>query len=107
MLRGCNMKTGFMIRDGESGANGGPNGDCGNPESLASLPESTLARIDSLDASAGDVQRLEVMGLCQGRVVQVVKRGDPMIVRVLGTRIGLAAVLAERVRVRRDAPAEE
>jgi Fe2+ transport system protein FeoA len=39
------------------------------------------------------------MGLCAGRTVEVVQRGDPMIVRVLGTRIGLAAALAAAVRV--------
>jgi Fe2+ transport system protein FeoA len=83
------MKTDITIVEGEAGT-----------ESLACLPENALARIESLDNSAGDVQRLEVMGLCEGRLVQVVKRGDPMIVRVLGTRVGLAAGLAERVRVR-------
>lgn len=71
--------------------------------SLASMPEGVVGRIASLDAAAGDVQRLQVMGLCEGRVVQVVKQGDPMIVRVLGTSIGLAAVLAQAVRVRGEA----
>jgi Fe2+ transport system protein FeoA len=39
------------------------------------------------------------MGLCAGRGVEVVKRGDPMIVRVLGTRIGLSAALARHALV--------
>jgi Fe2+ transport system protein FeoA len=45
------------------------------------------------------MERLEVMGLCAGRTIEVVKRGDPMIVRVLGTRIGLAAILARHAMI--------
>lgn len=39
------------------------------------------------------------MGVCVGRRIQVVKTGDPMIVRILETRIGLAARLATFVYV--------
>jgi Fe2+ transport system protein FeoA len=56
-------------------------------------------RVVFVDVSAPDLERLEVMGLCTGRMVHVVKSGDPMIVRVLGTRIGLAAALAARVHL--------
>lgn len=69
--------------------------------SLATLAEGATGRITRVDIDdSHDLERLEVMGLCPGRTVEVVKRGDPMIVRVLSTRIGLAAVLAERVAVR-------
>lgn len=67
--------------------------------SLATLPEGVSARIEAIEAVDADLVRLEVMGLCAGRTVEVVRAGDPMIVRVLGTRIGLAAVLARSVRV--------
>jgi Fe2+ transport system protein FeoA len=66
---------------------------------LSGMPEGVPARIGALEAAAADLDRLEAMGLCVGRTVEVVKAGDPMIVRVLGTRIGLAAVLARTVRV--------
>jgi Fe2+ transport system protein FeoA len=69
---------------------------------LSELPEGAGGRVVSVAASAGDLERLEVMGLCQGRLVQVVKHGDPMIVRVLGTRIGLATAVARAILVRRD-----
>lgn len=46
-----------------------------------------------------DASRLKAMGLCQGRRLQLVKAGDPLIVRVLGTRIGLSARLARFVLV--------
>ena len=80
---------------------GTPPADLGEP--LADLPEGACGRILSVEASALDLERLEVMGLCEGRLVQVIKQGNPMIVRALGTRIGLAATLARAVRVRRDA----
>ena len=79
-----------------------PAGAVGEP--LARLPRGASGRVVSVDVSAPDRERLEVMGLCQGRVVQVVQPGDPMIVRVLGTRIGLAGALAEGVRVQPEAP---
>ena len=67
---------------------------------LAALPEGRPARIEAIDARDLDLARLEVMGLCAGRTVEVAKGGYPMIVRVLGTRIGLAASLARAIRVR-------
>ncbi len=66
---------------------------------LAALPAGGCGRIVSVDVEALDRERLEVMGLCSGRMVCVIKHGDPMIVRVLGTRIGLAAALARSVHV--------
>jgi Fe2+ transport system protein FeoA len=46
-----------------------------------------------------DAVRLQAMGLCRGRRVELVKPGDPLIVRVLGTRVGLAGALAAKVMV--------
>ncbi len=66
---------------------------------LAAIPEGVPARIAAVEAPAADVERLEVLGLCEGRTVEVVQAGDPLIVRVLGTRIGLAAVLARSIHV--------
>ena len=39
------------------------------------------------------------MGICQGRRIMLVRRGDPLILRVLGSRIGLSARLALKVSV--------
>ncbi len=66
---------------------------------LSSLPAGATGRVWAVEAVDGDRERLEVMGLCAGRTVEVVQTGDPMIARVLGTRIGLAARLAHFVRV--------
>jgi len=87
------MKMGFMLNgNGER-----PGSACELP--LAALPVGGCGRVVSVGLSTADLERLEVMGLCSGRRVCVIKQGDPMIVRVLGTRIGLAAALAGGVRV--------
>jgi Fe2+ transport system protein FeoA len=46
-----------------------------------------------------DLQRLKSMGICIGRSVEVIKQGDPLILKVYGTRIGLSARLADHVQV--------
>ena len=48
-------------------------------------------------ADTGD--RLRAMGICIGRTVMVVCTGDPLILRVLGSRIGISARLAAEVWV--------
>jgi Fe2+ transport system protein FeoA len=57
------------------------------------------ARILAVEAEPAEQDRLECLGLCVGRTVEVVQSGDPMIVRVLGARIGIAAALAATVLV--------
>jgi Fe2+ transport system protein FeoA len=66
---------------------------------LDGIAEGTPVRIAALETASEELSRLESMGLCVGRTVEVVQGGDPMIVRVLGTRIGIAAVLAAAVRI--------
>jgi Fe2+ transport system protein FeoA len=39
------------------------------------------------------------MGLCQGRLVEVLSSGDAWIVRVLGSRVGISRRLAAAVLV--------
>lgn len=54
-----------------------------------------IERVDNPD----DLQRLMAMGVCAGRTVEIVQRGDPLILRVFGSRIGLSARLARHVMV--------
>ena len=42
------------------------------------------------------------MGVCLGRRLHVVKSGDPMIVSVMGTRLGIAARLSRHVFLKPD-----
>jgi len=53
-----------------------------------------VRRIESEDE---DIQRLKTLGICTGRRVELVKAGDPLIVRIFGSRLGISAELAERV----------
>jgi Fe2+ transport system protein FeoA len=97
------MKMGFMFTMGPHHPTTPSRSGGAFDQSLSAMPVGGCGRVVSVDVSAADLERLEVMGLCEGRVVCVIKDGDPMIVRVLGTRIGLAAALAAKVRLRPEA----
>jgi Fe2+ transport system protein FeoA len=57
--------------------------------------------VRSVRAGEFEIDRLKSMGVCEGRKVMMIKAGDPMIVRVLGSRIGISARLAHNVLVQR------
>jgi Fe2+ transport system protein FeoA len=67
---------------------------------LNALGNGVLAQVVEVVAEADDAVRLKSLGVCVGRRVQLVKGGDPLIVRVLGARVGLSARLAAGVAVR-------
>ncbi|MCG8403103.1 MAG: ferrous iron transport protein A [Firmicutes bacterium] len=66
---------------------------------LDKLQSMQAAIVVEVDAADEDAQRLKAMGICAGRRVQLVRVGDPLIVRVLGSRVGLSARLARCVSV--------
>lgn len=66
---------------------------------LSDLEPGQMAIVLDLDVAAQESDRLKAMGLCAGRRLQLIKQGDPLIVRVVGTRIGLSARLAASVSV--------
>ncbi len=47
-----------------------------------------------------DADSLKTMGVCVGRKVMLSQPGDPLILKVMGTRLGVSARLAARVLVR-------
>ena len=55
-----------------------------------------------IDGNHEDIERLKTMGVCLGRRLHMVKAGDPMIVSVMGTRLGIAARLSRHVFLRLD-----
>lgn len=55
-----------------------------------------------IDGDHEDIERLKTMGVCLGRRLHMVKSGDPMIVSVMGTRLGIAARLSRHVFLRLD-----
>ncbi len=69
-----------------------------------------LVRLDQIDPghcgivrAAGegevDVDLLKSMGVCLGRKVMLIQAGDPLILKVMGTRLGVSARLAAQVLV--------
>jgi len=55
--------------------------------------------VAAVRAGAEELDRLKSMGVCVGRRLMLVRAGDPMIVKVLGSRIGISARLANQVMV--------
>ncbi|MDX1501394.1 MAG: FeoA family protein [Thermoanaerobaculia bacterium] len=78
-------------------------------EPTAPLPETTVSLsrllpgrcgvVISVEAGDAEIEQLKAMGVCEGREVMLVQAGDPLILRVMGTRIGVSARLAASVRV--------
>jgi Fe2+ transport system protein FeoA len=66
---------------------------------LSELPAGAYARVAHVNAHSDDLRRLQALGVCVGRRVQLVKAGDPLIISVVGARVGLSARLAAEVRV--------
>ncbi len=66
---------------------------------LPKLAPMACAAVSRIDASDADIDRLKAMGVCIGRKVELVQAGDPLILRVLGSRLGVSARLAQQVYV--------
>ena len=74
------------------------------PIRLDKLPPQLCAVVRRIDSEDEDIQRLKTLGICIGRRVELVKAGDPIIVRVFGSRLGLSVELASRVWLEVCAP---
>ncbi len=68
---------------------------------LDQLPSGTRAVVQHIEGSDAAMHRLMAMGLCAGRQVEVVRQGNPLIVRLLGARVGVSSRLARHVLVQR------
>jgi Fe2+ transport system protein FeoA len=66
---------------------------------LDELQPKVCAVVRRIEAEDDSMDRLKALGICIGRQVELVKRGDPLIVRVYGSRLGISARLANRVLV--------
>ena len=66
---------------------------------LDELPVHVCAVVRSIATDDEDTQRLKTLGVCTGRRVEIVRTGDPLILKIFGSRLGLAASLASRVHV--------
>ncbi len=60
---------------------------------------SGTARCHSIEGEGAEVVRLKRLGICFGHDIQVLQAGDPMILQVIGTKVGISRQLARRVLV--------
>lgn len=66
---------------------------------LDQLPERACVMIHHVEAADDDMRRLMSMGICAGRRIELVQHGDPLIIKVFGSRLGVSRRLAARVLV--------
>ncbi len=66
---------------------------------LDELPPRVCAVVRSVETEDEDTQRLKTLGVCLGRRIELVRVGDPLILKIFGSRLGISAELARRVRV--------
>ena len=72
----------------------------GQPVSLAQLTGGTRCRIAAMDLQPADTELLNAMGLTDRCELCVCRPGEPCIVRVNCTRLGIAGSLARKILVR-------
>ena len=66
---------------------------------LDTLEQHQLATVHHVEAPCDDLERLMAMGVCAGQTIELIQRGDPLILKVFGSRVGVSARLAHRVWV--------
>ena len=54
---------------------------------------------EHVDDLGANPQRMKSLGICEGRELELISSGDPMIVRVAGAQVGLSRQLASAVSV--------
>ncbi|MSR65351.1 MAG: ferrous iron transport protein A [Verrucomicrobiae bacterium] len=64
---------------------------------LNEMSSGTHAVVRSVEGSDAAIERLMAMGLCTGREVEIVRQGNPLILRLLGARIGVSERIARQV----------
>ena len=55
--------------------------------------------VRSIATDDEDTHRLKTLGVCVGRRVELVRAGNPLILKIFGSRLGISAELAARVSV--------
>lgn len=72
---------------------------------LSDLPAGTVCRVDAVSLEPEHTARMAGLGISPGRQVRIVRAGEPLVVQVYGSRIGLARALARHILVKAE-PAE-
>ena len=71
---------------------------------LSELLPKRCAIVSRIETDGEDIQRLKALGVCIGRRIEVIKQGDPLIIRVFSSRLGISASLAAQVWLEVCAP---
>jgi Fe2+ transport system protein FeoA len=87
------------MADGVDAGKGDPIRTAADSIPIGDLTVGRCGIVREVLAGGDALVRLMAMGVCAGRRVMLVRRGDPLVLRVLGARIGVSSRLAERVRV--------
>lgn len=66
---------------------------------LNELPSGARAIVHRIESADVGIQRLMAMGLCVGREIEIVRQGNPLILRMLGARIGVSGRVARHIIV--------
>ena len=66
---------------------------------LDELPPRICAVVRSIETDDEETLRLKTMGVCVGRRIELVRKGDPLVLRIFGSRLGISSSLAKRVQV--------
>lgn len=66
---------------------------------LDRLKRGQSGHIESLELPATQATRLAGLGLCEGRLIEVVSTGDPMIVRACGSTLAVGKAVARGVEL--------
>lgn len=73
---------------------------------LNELPPRVCGIVREIETDDEETKRLKTLGICAGRRVELVRSGDPLVLKIFGTRLGLSGLLAARVRVEICAPGD-
>ena len=64
---------------------------------MSDLDAGARGRVARVLGDSTESVRLKALGVCEGRLVEVLRTGDAWVVRVLGSRIGISRRLASSV----------
>ncbi len=71
---------------------------------LIQVPLGTSCRVRQMDLESSDQALLAALGVTGRSLIRLCQVGNPCIVEVRGTRIGMARTVAERLWVEPEAP---
>ncbi|WP_197526215.1 FeoA domain-containing protein [Botrimarina colliarenosi] len=64
---------------------------------MSALRRGARGRVVRVLGETAESARLRALGVCEGRLVEVLRTGDAWVLRVLGSRIGISRELAASV----------